>query len=367
MAPLFSPSSFGRFIDSHSRLNSGSSQKSTISSPMPSPAHSQPPPEPMATLLIGPKQHRFKVNKRLICATSPFFAERFGDPSSSKSISLWLPRESSSMFSLFVDWVHLGLRFRPHLEEMISNAYDAGSEASQDTHWCLIRLHLFASRLGLYRLQDLAMDAIQDLYLRCDWDVPSGLIRFLYTECEDLAAIRLRRWAVAMVAFSFTGGPRLTFDPQEESATLEPTRFSDLLEQLPEFAADYDIHMEKMRLSGLDIRFKNPQLRIPANRLRNDERAFGFRQCSFHSHRSSVGERRCPHESGSTKHYRVRRQSKERSPESSGLSAPNRRYRDVVPRPLFSGPEDSDIEEDDDDEISKAIKHVRSISSTLKT
>jgi hypothetical protein len=173
----------------------------------------------MATLLIGPKQHRFKVNKRLICATSPFFAERFGDPSSSKSISLWLPRESSSMFSLFVDWVHLGLRFRPHLEEMISNAYDAGTEASQDIHWCLIRLHLFASRLGLYRLQDLAMDAIQDLYLRCDWDVPSGLIRFLYTECEDLAAIRLRRWAVAMVAFSFTGGPRLTLkrNPQPQN------------------------------------------------------------------------------------------------------------------------------------------------------
>jgi hypothetical protein len=108
-------------------------------------------------------------------------------------------------------------------------------------------------------------------------------------------------------------------------------------------------------------------LRIPANRLRNDERAFGFRQCSFHSHRSSVGERRCPHESGSTKYHRVRQPSKERSPESTGLSAPNRRYRDVVPRPLFSGPADSDIEEDDDDEISKAIKHVRSISSTLKT
>jgi hypothetical protein len=58
---------------------------------------------------------------------------------------------------------------------------------------------------------------------------------------------------------------------------------------------------------------------------------------------------------------------KESGPESTGLSAPTRRYRDVVPRPLFSGPMDSDIGEDDDDEISKAIKHVRSISSTLKT
>ncbi|KAF5018411.1 hypothetical protein F66182_9618 [Fusarium sp. NRRL 66182] len=364
MAPILSPASFGRFMDHHSLFSSNPQQKPAPSSSL---SPSQPSPEPMATLLIGPKQQRFKVNKRLLCATSSFFAERLGDPSSSRTISLWLPRESTSMFSLFVDWVHLGLRFRPHLDEAIANAHDTGLEASQNIHWSLIRLHLFASRLGLYRLQDLSMDAIQDLYLRCDWDVPSGLITFLYTECEDLAAIRLRRWAVAMVAFSFTGGPRLTFHPQD-SATSEPTRFSELLEQLPEFAADYDIHMEKMQLSGLDIRFKNPQLRIPANRLRNDERAFGFRQCSFHSHRSSVGERRCPHESGSTKHRRVRPSvAKERGSESTGLTAPTRRYRDIVPRPLFSGPADEDLGDNDDDEISKAIKHVRSISSTLKT
>ncbi|KAF5012243.1 hypothetical protein FDECE_1702 [Fusarium decemcellulare] len=360
MVPIFSPAGFGRFLDSHSRHTSSTTHK---------PASTHQPSEPMATLLIGPKQKRFRVNKQLLCATSPFFAERFDDPSNSRSISLWLPRESSSMFGLFVDWVHLGLGFRQHLDEAINNAYDAGEEETRSIHWSLIRLHLFASRLGLYRLQDLSMDVIQDLYLRCDWDVPPGLVTFLYTECEDLAAIRLRRWAVAMVAFSFTGGPRLTFHTQDSAS--EPTRFSDLLEELPEFAADYDMHMTKMRLSGLDIRFKNPQLRIPANRLRNEERAFGFRQCSFHSHRSTVGERRCPHEAGSTKHrHRPRPRAAEGEQrggsESTGLSAPTRRYRDVVPRPLFSGPADEDAGEDLDD-IAKAIKHVRSLSSTLKT
>ncbi|KAM5355959.1 hypothetical protein ACJ41O_002605 [Fusarium nematophilum] len=359
MVPIFSPASFGRFIDSHSRHTSAASHK---------PASSQPPSEPMATLLIGPKQQRFKVNKRLLCATSPFFAERLDDSSHSRTISLWLPRESASMFALFVDWVHLGHDFRHHLDEAVSNSYDAGEEATRNIHWTMIRLHLFASRLGLYRLQDLSMDAIQDLYLRCDWDVPPSLVTFLYTECEDLAAIRLRRWAVAMVAFSFTGGPRLTFHPQD-SATSEPARFSDLLDELPEFAADYDMHMRKMRLSGLDIRFKNPQLRIPANRLRNEERAFGFRQCSFHSHRATVGERRCPHDAGSAKYRRMpppgAAGAEQRGPESTGLSAPSRRYRDVVPRPLFSGPADEDT--GDDDDIAKAIKHVRSISSTLKT
>ncbi|KAF4981130.1 hypothetical protein FZEAL_3000 [Fusarium zealandicum] len=360
MVPILSPTGSGRLVDHRSRHTSTASYK---------PSSSQPSSEPMATVLIGPRQQRFKVNKRLICATSPFFAERFDDPSSSRTISLWLPRESASMFGLFVDWVHLGFGFRQQLDEAIANAYDAGEEATRNIHWTMIRLHLFASRLGLYHLQDLAMDAIQDLYLRCDWDVPSGLITFLYTECEDLAAIRLRRWAVAMVAFSFTGGPRLTFHPRD-STTFEPTRFSDLLEELPEFAADYDMHMRKMRLSGLDIRFKNPQLRIPANRLRNEERAFGFRQCSFHSHRATAGERRCPHEAGSSKSHRVQPAGaavvEKRGPASAGLTAPSRRYRDVVPRPLFSGPADEDAG-DDDDEIAKAIKHVRSVSSTLQT
>jgi hypothetical protein len=39
---------------------------------------------------------------------------------------------------------------------------------------------------------------------------------------------------------------------------------------------------------------KNPQLRLPMNKLRNEERFFGFRQCSFHSHRSTIGEGVCP-------------------------------------------------------------------------
>lgn len=356
MAPILNPTSFGRWIEGRGRQVPGVSQKQSLSQSLT---------EPTATILVGPRQHRFKVNKQLLCATAPFFAERLDDPSQSRSISLWLPRESVSMFALFVHWVHLGLEFRHHLDDAVTSAYETSDQATRDIHWSMIRLHLFASRLGMYRLQDLAMDAIQDLYLRCDWDVPPSLVTFLYTDCEEFAAIRLRRWAVAMVAFSFTGGPRLTFNPQG-SATSETGRFSDLLEELPEFAADYDIHMEKMRLSGLDIRFKNPQLRIPANRLRNEERAFGFRQCSFHSHRSSAGERRCPHEAGSSKHRRVQPLTPRLGTDNSGLTAPSRKDHDIIPRPLFSGRGGYDGDTDDDT-AAKAIKHVRSISSILKT
>ncbi|KAF7543614.1 hypothetical protein G7046_g9965 [Stylonectria norvegica] len=146
--------------------------------------------EPTATMLIGPKQQRFKVNKRLLCAASPFFRERLDDNSHSKPVSIWLPGESASMFAIFVEWVHLGGRqFRPHLENAVLAARDAGEQASQEIHWAILRLHLFASHLSLHVLQDLAMDAVQDLYLRFDWDVSPSLITYLYTQCEALAAV----------------------------------------------------------------------------------------------------------------------------------------------------------------------------------
>jgi hypothetical protein len=74
-----------------------------------------------------------------------------------------------------------------------------------------------------------------------------------------------------------------------------PARFQELYDRYPEFAADYTVHVSKMTSSRLSVRVKNPQLRIHANKLRSEERQFGFRQCAFHSHRKSVGERQCPH------------------------------------------------------------------------
>ncbi|KPM43865.1 hypothetical protein AK830_g2721 [Neonectria ditissima] len=360
MVPILRPASFDRLASA----SKGSRPRASSRGVTPSP----PPPGPLATVLIGPKQQRFKVNKRLLCAASPFFSERLQDPTHTRPISLWLPRESAPMFALFVEWVHLGPSFRHYIDDSVLNARETGDQNLRDFHWAMIRLHLFASHLGLHRLQDLVMDAVQDLYLRCDWDVPPSLITYLYTECEDLASVRLRRWGVAMVAYSFNGGPHIDFEAHDPTES-EPARFSDLLDQLPDFSADYDLHMRKMRESGLDISFKNPQLRIPANRLRNDERAFGFRQCSFHSHRATVGERRCPHEVGSSaKFHRIHPSMSARGSVVAGLSTPSRRNHEFVPQPLFSGRLDEDDDEaGDDDEISKAIKHVRSISSTLKT
>lgn len=359
----------------------------------------------MAIVLVGPKKQRFKMNKKLLCAASPFFSERFNDPAQPRSVSLWLPGEIPSMFTLFSEWLHSPRHlFRRHLEIATTAAQDrAGSRGLHDMHWALIRLHLFASHLSLYHLQDTAMDALQDLYLKCDWDVPPGLVGYLYTKCESLAAVRLRRWAVAMMAFALNGTgssgddtPSRHHPTKDVSSTCcyedaadcafddddDPVpHFHHLIDTLPELSDDYTVHAQKMVESGLDSRFKNPQLRIPANRLRNDERAFGFRECSFHSHRATVGERRCPHERkrlrslateglvadlGTEVEDQLADAQISTAMEARAVRRPSCRDKDALPRPLFSRDGEVDVEKELLEDWERALKHVRSVSSTLK-
>lgn len=284
---------------SSSRDQSVAADSGYSSSTTPTMSISQPATHHLTTVLVGPKKQRFKVNKKQLCAVSSFFRERLEDPSQPRAVSLWLPAESPSMFALFTEWLQDRYSFRLCLNETATQTQEAGERPMQELHWALIRLHLFASHLSIFHLQDTTMDVIQDLYLKCDWDVSPSLITYLYTKCEALPSVRLRRWVVAMVAFSLTGSSSnaspIKYHPQD-AQTSDMAQIHSLLESLPEFATDHAIHIQKMDDSGLDVRFKNPQLRIPANKLRNHERTFGFRECSFHSHRATVGERRCPHE-----------------------------------------------------------------------
>ncbi|KAK2596191.1 hypothetical protein QQS21_006396 [Conoideocrella luteorostrata] len=349
---------FRRRSSGESRSSGSSLEKKTLPPPPPPPSHPLPsPPQSQSdttTVLVGAKQLAFNVNKKLLCEVSPFFSQRLQDNIQTKPVCLWLPSESSTMFALFIEWVHSPSAFRHFLDHSISTAHDTSQQASQDIHWAIIRLHLFASHLDLFKLQDLAMDALQDLYLNYDWDVPPNLITYLYTQCEAVPAVRVRRWAVAMVAFSLAvdnHDQQLKFHPQD-SATSDPARFRALFSSLPDFAYDYATHVRNMKAAGLDVRCKNPQLRISANKLRNDQRLFGFRECSFHSHRAAVGERRCPHNEG---RGRSRHASELLSLAEGGHSSTGGEPA-CMPRPLFS------IAEQD----KGRLKHMRSISSGLR-
>ena len=203
------------------------------------------------------------------------------------------------MFALFVEWIHSPLSFRTYLSNAVHLAHEKSDDASEDIRWAIIHLHLFAAELSLLPLQDIAMDAIQDLYLDYDWDVSPKLVTYLYTECEALPSMRLRRWAVAMVAFSLAMGCELRGSTLDLTST-NPDQFQTLFRTLSEFSNDYAQHIESMKESGHDVQVKNPQLRITANQLHNGQRILGFRECSFHSHRSAVGEGTCPNSASRT-------------------------------------------------------------------
>jgi len=262
----------------------------------------------LARVIVGPESREFQVNKKLLSAVAPYFRDRLDESpaglvqlsSVQKAVPVWLPAqraaspirlvdESPAMFELFSVWLHHRDSFRRHLDEQMSSANDATETAALRFHWALVHLHIFAARHGLDHLQDTSIDALQDLYLRRDWDVSAAFIAFLFGERDAWLTIRLRRWAVAMVAWSLAGGET----PLRVHS--EPSHFEKLFDLYDDFNTEYVLHVAKLKSGKLDARIKNPQLRIHANRLRNDERQFGFRQCSFHTHRASVGERRCPH------------------------------------------------------------------------
>ncbi|PSR99368.1 hypothetical protein BD289DRAFT_479505 [Coniella lustricola] len=285
----------------------------------------------MVCLLVGPNRTEFTLHRKLLCTSSAFFCSSLesmaapGSPasvhsdsdSSSSSMTssrgpsnrkiLWLSEESPEMMDLFVLWLYQRDSFRALLDSMVaavtakptpstpgkpstsSAAARVRATANilrrrQALHWNLVKLHLFAAAIRLPVLQDTAMDALQDLYLRCDWDVSAHFVRFLYIDCTREQAFRLRKWAVAMLVWTISNG-----------GGADTCAFDDLFTEVPNLRRDYAQHMDKMTDSRANVCIKNPQLRLPRNRLNNEERHFGYRQCSFHSHRSSVGEGPCPY------------------------------------------------------------------------
>jgi hypothetical protein len=243
---------------------------------------------------VGIDSREFILNKKLLSTVSEYFAGRL-DASGVNFVqrnaqlnALWLEDFDPEMFELFAYWLGeqahhetlCSVSFRPFLDEA------EAQDCCEELHWDLINLHLFAARIELDSLQDAAMDAIQDLYLRCDWDVTPRLVSHIYTECEPEYSYRLRKWTVAMAAWSMG-----------ETTDATDTSLQELFAACPVFRDDYVAHLAKSSRNRIRLQFKNPQLRLPTNSLRNDERQFGYRQCSFHTHRSSVGQGRCPHDS----------------------------------------------------------------------
>ncbi|KAI1386981.1 uncharacterized protein F4822DRAFT_331579 [Hypoxylon trugodes] len=234
-------------------------------------------------LLVGPDGQEFLVPRKLLVSCH-YFRQRIDTArlefeKGQASLVMTLEDQCPDMFELFTYW----LNERRNLDRFIDTAEI--DHSCKELHWDLVNLHLFAAQIDIPALQDCAMDAIQDVYLRCNWDISPKLINYVYTSCDPQESCRLRKWIVAMTAWTLGG----------VVTTEMNNNIQRLFDQFPDFSAEYHSHTRKMAKSGLESHFKNPQLRLPSNNLRNEERQFGFRQCSFHTHRSTVGQGRCPH------------------------------------------------------------------------
>ncbi|ERS95507.1 uncharacterized protein SPSK_02521 [Sporothrix schenckii 1099-18] len=310
-------------------------------------------------VLVGQDHREFVVHRGLLCASSPFFRDSIdavpegltpsspastppssppSPPPTTKPTLIWLSGESANVFELFVLWLYRRHAFRAVVEDAVtilarearpdevitlfpehdSDTTDTSTDISADAlvdtsasanlsdlHWHLVRLHLFAAYIDIPVLQDAVMDALQDLYLRFDWTATPALLTFLYVEADPRAACRLRKWSVALLAWTLANSnssgddhaePARHGGLAEHAEHAEHTQLRALLRLMEPLADEYAAHISKMKASRADTRIKNPQLRIPSNQLRREDRHFGFRQCSFHSHRRAAGEGRCPHE-----------------------------------------------------------------------
>ncbi|KAI1375529.1 hypothetical protein F4677DRAFT_108941 [Hypoxylon crocopeplum] len=235
-------------------------------------------------MLVGPDNQEFLI-PRMLLASCQYFRQRIDtariefEKGGQAHLVMTLEDQCPDMFGLFAYWINE----RRNFDKFIDAA--EADRSCKELHWDLVNLHLFAAQVDLPALQDCAMDAIQDVYLRCNWDITPKLINYVYTSCDPQESCRLRKWIVAMTAWTL-GGVVTT----EMSNSIQ-----GLFDKCPDFWAEYHSHTRKMAKTGLEGHFKNPQLRLPSNNLRNEERQFGFRQCSFHTHRSTVGQGRCPH------------------------------------------------------------------------
>ncbi|KAK4139742.1 uncharacterized protein C8A04DRAFT_15571 [Dichotomopilus funicola] len=272
-------------------------------------------------VLVGDEQREFTIHRALLSDSCAFFRGHLesipirsttsprGDDDDDDDSVLWLPNEGPDMFEIFVLWLYQRRRFPAFLTHALPSHIPSPTTASTTStstpsptnpqieqfrtlRTNLVRLHLFAAIIDLPAAQDAAMDALQDLYLRFDWSMSPRFLAFLYGDCEaQHAAVRLRKWAVAMLAWTLHGAaPGSLPSPGPDAERL--------FTQYPLLRADYRLHLQKMAQSRADVAVKNPQLRLPANGLRSGERLFGFRQCTFHSHRAAVGEGPCPHAVG---------------------------------------------------------------------
>ena len=108
----------------------------------------------MLTIFVGPNCKEFVVHKDLLCSSADYFegafTRNFEEAGTGK---IYMLEDSSGAFQLYVNWLYPGTLPLFNTEDHLNRLLD---------------LYFFANKLCVSGLQDLTMDAIQDMSKKYD-------------------------------------------------------------------------------------------------------------------------------------------------------------------------------------------------------
>jgi hypothetical protein len=137
-------------------------------------------PQEIVHVLVGKDRKKFALHKIYLCSHSPYFKAAFeGGFSEAKTGEIVIKHTDSAIFGLFVEWLYTQKITEILCED--GNLKDAEkSVMDQPLLMELIQLWLLADYLEVPRLQNCAIDLLNQKMTRRNCFVPASTIKFTY-------------------------------------------------------------------------------------------------------------------------------------------------------------------------------------------
>jgi len=117
----------------------------------------------IVTLYVGPDKKPFPVHKLILCQASKFFDKAFNSEfKEAIEGAMTLPEDRTQHFEIFVEWLYQGEEFQ--LDALADIWGVEGGDSPEAVIHDLLDLYVFADKYNYLRLQNIAMDGIQDLH-----------------------------------------------------------------------------------------------------------------------------------------------------------------------------------------------------------
>lgn len=210
----------------------------------------------MVTVYVGPRRKGFIVHKNIICEASKYFAMAFrGNIRKDHNGSIDLQDETPGAFALFVDYLYRSEVPKGHSQTYIDNLYD---------------LYIFAERICLNELRNMAMDQILDASLKYKQMTTIAQTTKVYRNTSTFS--KLREFCTICMACAAVSKPPGNSTPVVSRSEL--LKLHPMSAEFPEFFMDYFTYLQL---------FSSPAEQDPRNWNDADEDD----RCLYHHHGES--------------------------------------------------------------------------------